>query len=183
MLYQYIVNHQKQAALHTSYHITHQEHHVDYSGALMHSSANRGMDMVGSDTHVLATILHAHVDIMGIGGTIIEHLPLVQCASVVETVNEGKVVLIMSQYTHKPDSKTIHSKSQVKHFGGMVYDSALQASGHQMVITHEGYTIPLHVCNRFFYMDMTPASDNDSDSYPHVFLTTDSFPLESGCHG
>ena len=62
-----------------------------------------------------------------------------------ETIDEGPIVLIMSQYAHKPDSKSIHSKSQVEHFGGLVHDSALSAGGQQLVITHEGYTIPLHV--------------------------------------
>ena len=101
-------------------------------------------------------------------------LPIVQCASVVETVDEGPIVLIMSQYAHNHDSKSIHSKSQVEHFGGIVYDSAQSASGQQLVITHEGYTIPLHVCNGLFYMDMVPASKHDMDLYPHVFFTADS---------
>ena len=77
--------------------------------------------MAGSDTRVLAIIPHAHVDITGVGGDVMEWLPLVQCASMVETIDEGKIVLIMSQYAHKPDAKTIHSKSQVEHFSGMVY--------------------------------------------------------------
>ena len=104
----------------------------------------------------------------------IQRLPIVQCTSVVETVDEGPIVLIMSQYAHKPDSKSIHSKSQVEHFGGIVHDSSRSAGGQQLVITHEGYMIPLHVCNGLFYMDMVPASEHDMDLYPHVFFTTDS---------
>ena len=46
---------------------------------------------------------------------------LSKCASVVDTIDEGPIILILSQYAHKPDSKTIHSKSQVEHFGGIVY--------------------------------------------------------------
>ena len=69
--------------------------------------------------------------------------------------------------------KTIHSKSQLEHFRGMVYDSAKATGGHQMVVTHKGYAIPLHVCNGLFYIDMSPASNLDMDLYPHVFLTTD----------
>ena len=80
----------------------------------------------------------------------------------------------MSQCAYKPDAKTIHSKSQLEHFGGVVYDSAKATGGHQMVVTHEGYAIPLHVCNGLFNMDMSPASDLDMDLYPHVFLTDDS---------
>ena len=85
-----------------------------------------------------------------------ERLPLVQCASVVETIDEGKIILIMSQYAHQPDSKTIHSKSQLEHFGSVVYDSAKAAGGPQMVVTHKGYAIPLHAWNGLFYMDIHP---------------------------
>ena len=42
-----------------------------------------------------------------------------------------------------------------------------------MIVTHEGYTIPLHVRNGLFYMDMSPASNEDMDTYPHVFITAD----------
>ena len=70
-------------------------------------------------------------------------------------------------------SKLIHSKSQVEHFNGLVYDSALSAGGQQMVVTHERYTISLHVCNGLYYMDMSPASDDDMEQYPHVFFTAD----------
>ena len=71
----------------------------------------------------------------------------------------------MSQYAHKPDSKTIHSKSQIESFGSLVHDSAVSAGGHQVIVTHEGYVIPLHVCNGLCYMDMKPASDSDLDQY------------------
>ena len=99
----------------TSYRISRTEHTHAYWGTLVDSRANGGM--TGSDTHILSLIPHAHVDItFGVGGDVMEPLPLVQCASVVETIDEGKIILIMSQYAHKPDSKTIHSKSQVEHF-------------------------------------------------------------------
>ena len=43
-----------------------------------------------------------------------------------------------------------------------------------MVVTHKGYAIPLHVHNGLFYMDIHPATDDDMEMYPHVFLTADS---------
>ena len=154
------------------YHITQQDWTFGYMGALVDSGANGGM--AGSDTRVLSMVPHAHVDITGVEGSAMECLPLVQCASIVETVDEGRIVLIISQYAHKPDSKIIHSKSQLEHFGGIIHDSAITAGGHQMVVTHEGYAIPLHVCNGLYYMDMSPATDTDLDLLPHGFLTADS---------
>ena len=109
------------------------------------------------------------MDITGVGGSVMERLPLVQCASVIDTIDEGRIVLIMSQYTHKPDSKTIHSKSQLEHFGSIVHGSAISAGGHQMVVTHEGYAIPLHICNGLYFLDMSPATDTKLDHLPHDF--------------
>ena len=80
----------------------------------------------------------------------------------------------MSQYAHKLDSKSIHYKSQIEHFGGIVHDSAKSTGGQQLVVTHEGYTIPLHVHNGLYYMDMVPPTDDDMERYPHVFITADS---------
>ena len=96
---------------HIAYHVSEQHHQIGYTDARVDSGANGGM--ASSDTHVLSIVPHAHVDITGVGGDVMEWLPLVQCASMVETIDEGKIVLIMSQYAHKPDAKTIHSKSQV----------------------------------------------------------------------
>ena len=58
--------------------------------------------MAGSDTRVLATVPHAFIDITSVGGEVLQCLPIVQCTSTVETVDEGPIVLIMSQYAHKP---------------------------------------------------------------------------------
>ena len=140
-------------------------------GALDDRGANGGM--AGMDTRVLSTVPHAHVNITGVGGSILEQLPLVQCASVVDMVDEGQIVLIMSQYAHKPNSKTIHSKLLLESFGCLVHDSAVLAGGHQVIVTHEGYVIPLHVHNRLCYVDMKPASDSVLEQYTHVFITSD----------
>ena len=138
---------------------------------VLDSGANGGM--AGFDTRLLATIPHAHVDITGIGRDILQWLPLVQCASMVDTIDDRPIILILSQYAHKPDAKTIYSKSQVEHFRGIVYDSVLSSGVQQMVITHEGCAIPLHVHDGLYYMDMKAASNDELDTLPHVFLTAD----------
>ena len=120
---------------HQSYHSTHQIQ-ATYVGALVDSGANGGM--AGSDTTVFSIVPHSHVDITGVAGDVMAQLPLVQCASIVDTVNKGKIILIMSQYANKPDTKMIHSKSQLEHFGCQVIDSASTAGGKQMVITMKG---------------------------------------------
>ena len=50
------------------YHITQQDRMSGYMGALVDSGTNGGM--AGSDTRVLSTVPHAHVDITGVGGSV-----------------------------------------------------------------------------------------------------------------
>ena len=38
-----------------------------------------------------------------------------------------------------------------------------------MVVTHEGYAIPLHVRTGLYYMDMSLATDTELEHLPHVF--------------
>ena len=130
--------------------------------------------MAGPNTHILSIVPNTHVDITGISGSPIEQLPLVQCAAFVNTLDEGQVILIMSQYAYSPKGKTIHSKSQLESFGCSVHDSALRAGGKQCIYTPEGYVIPLHVRHGLFHMDMQPPTDDDLHNHPHVFLTADS---------
>ena len=52
------------------YHITHQERVPGYMGALVDSGANGGMARY--DTQVLSTVPHGHVDITGVGGSVME---------------------------------------------------------------------------------------------------------------
>ena len=91
----------------------------------MDSGANGGM--AGPDTRLLSVVPNAHVDITGISGEPIEKLQLVQCAAAVETLDEGMIILIMSQYAHAPNGKTIHSKSQLEYFACSVHDSSRRA--------------------------------------------------------
>ena len=113
-----------------AYRYTQHALHHEYQGALVDSGANGGM--AGSDTCILATVPKAFVDITGMDGEVLQQLPIVQWASLVHMIDEGPIILIMSQYAHKPDSKSIHSKSQIEHFGGYVHDSAKSTGGQQL---------------------------------------------------
>ena len=96
--------------IHYAYCYTQHALHHEYQGALVDSGANGGM--AGSDTRILATVPHAFVDITGEGGEVLQHLPITQGASIIHMIDEGPIILIMSQYAHKPDSKLIHSDRQ-----------------------------------------------------------------------
>ena len=68
-------------------------------GDLVDSGMNGGM--AGHDMCVLSTVLHAPIDITKVGVEVMECLSLAQCASVVETLDERWIILIMSQYPLK----------------------------------------------------------------------------------
>ena len=65
-------------------------------GALVDGGANGGL--AGADVCVLETEPHVQVDISGITEDTMELLPIVQCAALVNTVDKGKIILIMSEY-------------------------------------------------------------------------------------
>ena len=100
--HQYTVRHINHTLYRYSYDI-HENRIQSTHGALVDSGANGGM--AGPDTRVLSIVPNAHVEITGISGSPIEQLPLVQYATLVNTLDEGQVILIMSQYAHSPKAK------------------------------------------------------------------------------
>ena len=140
-------------------------------GALIDGGTNGGL--AGADVHVLETVPHVRVDVSGITDNTMESLPIVQCATLVDMVDKGKIILIMSQYTTHDHGKTIHSKNQLEHFRCVVLDTVKRHGGKQALYTPEGYVVPMHVCNGLFYINMKPPSDTDMLKYPHTFITAD----------
>ena len=165
-----MVNGVKYRSCNVTYHIANGEH-ASHDGSLVDSGANGGL--LGEDVRVLEVDTFNKIDVTGVGQNAITGLNIAQGAAVVETMDEGPIVVIMSQYANHGKGKTIHSKSQLEHFGGVVNDSALAVGGRQSLITPEGYIVPLHVRDGLFYMDMHAPSDEELRDLPHVFLTSD----------
>ena len=86
---------------HATYHISEKSQEPANLGALVNRGANGGM--AESDTWILSTVPHTHVDITGVGGKVMEHLPVAQCASVMDMIDKNHIIVITSQYTHTPD--------------------------------------------------------------------------------
>ena len=57
----------------------------------------------------------------------------------------GDVIVIMNQYAHVQNSKTIHSCIQLEAHGQLVEDRAVKVGGYQRIITKDNYVIPLHM--------------------------------------
>ena len=71
----------------------------------------------------------------------------------------GEIILIMHQYAHIPNGKTIHYSVQLESHGVTVDDKAIKNGGNQRIITHGGYVIPLSVHSDLVYMDTCPPTD------------------------
>ena len=138
--------------------------------ALIGSGTNGGL--AGKDVCVLDTDPITMVDVTGVTHGVLESMPIVQCATLINTVDEAKILLIISQNAECTDRKMIYSKNQ--HFGCQVFDMAKCHGGQQALYTPEGYSIPLHICNGLFYIDMAAPMDDDLEQYPHTFIMADS---------
>ena len=144
-----------------------------HPGSLVDGGANGGL-LNPADVRVLETDLISSVDVVGVTDGVLESLPLVQAAARIETVSDGPIIGIFSQYALRSDGgRSIHSKGQLQHFGLLVDDTATAVGGTQTIVTNDGHVIPLHFRDGLAYMDMVPPSDDDMARYPHVFLTAD----------
>ena len=148
--------------------------HVAKRGALVDRGANGGL--AGSDVRPIHRTARS-VDVQGIDNHQVTNIPIVTAAGVVDT-QKGPAILIMHQYAHIKNGKTIHSAAQLESHGVTVDDRAKANGGHQHIITQGGYVIPLHVRSGLVYMDIRPPTDAELDpvsdgALPQIILTSD----------
>jgi hypothetical protein len=85
----------------------------------------------------------------------------------------GPIIGIFHQYAHHGTGKTIHSVSQLRHFGTIVDNTPRCFNGKQRLETLDDYIIPLSIRSGLPYMDMSPPTTIEIDTYPHVLFTPD----------
>ena len=144
-------------------------HATTNCGSLIDGGANGGMS--GADVRLLETGYDT-ADVSGIADNSVQNLPIATCAGLVESTT-GPIIVIMHQYAHYGKGKTIHSVNQLLQFGVEVDATPRKFGGKQRIRTSSGHFVPLHIRNGLAYMDMTPPTDHDMDTYPTVFLTSD----------
>ena len=139
-------------------------------GALIDRGANGGI--CGNDARVIAKTGRT-VDVQGIDNHQIVDIPIVTAGAVV-TTHRGPVILIMNQYAHVGNSKTIHLSGQMEWFGNDMNDKSIKVSGGlQRIATQDGYFIPLNIKSGLPYMTMRAYTDDKWDNLPHLILTSD----------
>ena len=80
---------------------------LNAAGSLVDGRANGGL--FGEDVKIIEYVEHVFVDVTGINNTEVLGLKLAQVAGVVQTVSDGPVMAIMSQYADLGTGKSIHS--------------------------------------------------------------------------
>ena len=139
-------------------------------GALVDRGANGGL--AGNDVRVISKTDRL-VDVSGLDNHEMTNLHIVTAGGVI-TTQHGEAILIMHQYAHIPNGKTIHSCIQVEQFGNNVDDRSIKLSkGKQLITTLDGYAIPLNMINGLPYMSIRPFSDREFETLPHIVLTSD----------
>ena len=143
---------------------------TDKRGALVDRGANGGL--VGNDVRITCTT-DREVDVSGIDNHQMTNLRIVTAGGVVST-QRGEVLLVMHQYAHVPQGKTIHSAIQLESFGHKVDDRSLKLKqGSQTITTLDGYVIPMNFINGLPYMPIRPYTDTEWTTLPHAILTSD----------
>ena len=138
--------------------------------ALVDRGANGGI--AGRDTRVLDW-LDRKIDLSGIDDHTVRDLPLVTAGAVVRS-DRGDILVLMHQYAHMADGKTIHSCGQMEWYKLKVQDKTMRATGEiPHIVSLEGYEIPLIIKGGLPYMNMRPPTDEEVKNLTRVAVTQD----------
>ena len=139
-----------------------------HRGSLIDGGANGGITSA-NDALVLETDLLQTADVVGVMDHVMESLPIIQAAAKIETLTDGPIIAIFSNYALRSGpGRTIHSKGQLESFDLLVDDCAQSVGGNQCIVTNECYIVPLHYRDGLPYMDMSVPTPEDMDRYPTV---------------
>jgi hypothetical protein len=111
-------------------------------------------------------------DVSGIADNTLQKVPVFTVAGHFQT-QHGPIIGVFHQYAHHVTGKTTHYASQLREFGTIVDDTPRSIGGKYHLETLDGYIIPLSIRSGMPYMDMSPPTPSELDSYPHVFFTSD----------
>ena len=145
---------------------------INEAQSLIDAGGNGGMG--GKNCRLLACT-NEKADVTGIGEALIKDLPIGTVAGLIQSTSTP-IIGIFNQYAYYGEGPTIHAPNQFRAFNLDVNDIPIKSpcgKGLQRILTPEGYIIPLKIRNGLVYMDMVAPTDEDMDTYPHVFFTSD----------
>ena len=136
-------------------------------GALVDRGANGGI--LGNDAKVIFRRAK-RVDVTGIDNHELSSLPMVDATAKTLT-DKGEVILILRNYAYHGVNRTIHSSGQIDWYKNKVHDGSLKAGGRQVIITQDGYYIPINIIRGLPYIHMEPNTAEEFERLPHIVLT------------
>ena len=136
---------------------------------LVDHGANEGL--AGSDMHVIHRT-YRKINIQGIGNHEVTGLDVVTAATLLNT-SQGKVIGIFNEYAYLGKGSSIHSSGQLEWFKTNVDEKSVKVGGTQLITTLDGYSVPLLIKDGLAYAtSLGRPTDQDMDTYPHVFFTS-----------
>jgi hypothetical protein len=140
------------------------------TAASMMSLVDRGANggVAGDDVRVIFKTTR-NVDIRGIDNHQVTNIPIGTVGGVVKS-QKGPIIVIMHQYALLGKGSTIHSPCQLEAYHNDVNDKSVHVKGGlQRIQTLDGYIIPLCIKAGLARMNIRPYTDEEWNSYPHVF--------------
>ena len=136
---------------------------------LVDRGANGGL--AGSDMHVIHKT-HCTINIQGIDNHEVTGLDVVTAATLLNT-SQGKVIGIFNEYAYLGKGSSIHSSGRLEWFKANVDEKSVKVGGTQLITTLDGYSVPLLIKDGLAYAtSLGKPTDQDMDTYPHVFFTS-----------
>ena len=136
---------------------------------LVDCGANRGL--AGSDMRVLHQT-HRKINFQGIDNHEVTGLDVVTATTLLNT-SQGKVIGIFNEYAYLGKGSSIHSSGQLEWFKTNVDEKSVKVGGTQLITTLDGYSVPLLIKDGLAYAtSLGRPTDQDMDTYPHVFFTS-----------
>ena len=145
------------------------QHANHTNNQLVDRGANGGL--AGSDMRVIYKT-HRKINISGIDNHEVNGLDVVTAATLLNT-SLGKVIGIFNEYAHLGKGSSIHSSGQLEWLKTHVDEKSIKVGGTQLITTLEGYSVPLLIKDGLAYAtSLGRPTDQDMDTYPHVFFTS-----------
>ena len=136
---------------------------------LVDHGANGGL--AGSDMRVIHKT-YQKINIQGIDNHEVTGLDVVTAATLLNT-SQGNVIGIFNEYAYLGKGSSIHSSGQLEWFKTNVDEKSVKVGGTQLITTLDGYSVPLLIKDGLAYAtSLRRSTDQDMDTYPHVFFTS-----------
>ena len=112
------------------------------------------------------------IKIQDIANHEVADLDVVTAATLLNTFQE-KVIGIFNEYAYLWKGSSIHSSGQLEWLQTNVDETSVKVGGTQLITTLDGYSVPLLIKDGLAYAtSLGRPTDQDIDTYPHVFITS-----------